>query len=345
MDHAPTGTVGLEASTGGIRPLFSWLASLRATLTRSLDAILAVHGFPVLARLTLLYLLFKPLGDAWERFCLLTLAGCGLVVESASRRAWFWIGMLALTVAQMSWESDNHIYLFAYWLLTLGLASILPNGEQICALNARGLIAGAMGLSVLWKAVLSSDYMSGTFFHTTFFADARFKDFASLVGGMTDELWNYNRFLLSAVDGGALPSPVFLKSTPRLWALAVASTWWTVTIEALIAVLFLLPARWRWLKAREWALLAFVGSTYAVAPVPGFGWLLTILGLAQCEKERRAARLGLLASFVLILAYSTTSVTKALDEAVKPETEEKAPASTNSVPFASPKAGPPANSP
>ncbi len=297
-----------------------WAARLRSLWgSFGFVEILNVQGFSLLARLSLLYLLFKPLGDKWERFPLLILAGWGLLAEGITRRAWFWLSALILIAVQMTWQSDNHVYLFCYWLLTLAIATLWSDPELVCEINGRLLIGCAMGLSVVWKAGLSEDYADGTFFHTMFFVDPRLKDFAVLAAGMTDELCNYNRYLLWNLDLGLLARPVFLKSTSSLWALALFSTWWTIAIEGLVAVLFLIPTHHRASKYREWSLLFFTASTYAVAPVAGFGWLLTILGLAQCPKERKLARLGLLASFVIILGYSTTSLTKSLAETLRPD--------------------------
>ena len=51
------------------------------------------------------------------------------------------------------------------------------------------------------------------------------------------------------------------------------------------------------------ALLLFCATTFAVAPVAGFGWLLMVMGVAQCERERKNMRSLYLATFSLILIY------------------------------------------
>jgi len=51
-------------------------------------------------------------------------------------------------------------------------------------------------------------------------------------------------------------------------------------------------------------LLTFCVTTYALAPVAGFGWLIATLGLAQCAVNQRVLRGSYLAVFVLILIYS-----------------------------------------
>ena len=61
-------------------------------------------------------------------------------------------------------------------------------------------------------------------------------------------------------------------------------------IEAVISVTFLATkphflARWR-----DWALIGFIGATYAIVPVMGFGYTLVILGFVSCPRERIYAR-------------------------------------------------------
>ena len=51
-------------------------------------------------------------------------------------------------------------------------------------------------------------------------------------------------------------------------------------------------------------LLVFCVTTYALAPVAGFGWLLAVMGLAQCHPNQRMLRGAYVAVFVLILLYS-----------------------------------------
>jgi hypothetical protein len=51
-------------------------------------------------------------------------------------------------------------------------------------------------------------------------------------------------------------------------------------------------------------LLLFAATTYALAPVRGFGWMLMLLGLAQCEDRDRHFRPLYLAAILLIQAYT-----------------------------------------
>ena len=48
----------------------------------------------------------------------------------------------------------------------------------------------------------------------------------------------------------------------------------------------------------------FCATTYALAPVAGFGWLIATMGLAQCRPNQRTLRVAYITVFLLILLYS-----------------------------------------
>jgi hypothetical protein len=65
------------------------------------------------------------------------------------------------------WVADNHIYLLAYWCLVLFLVLNVPAParQRALALNARWLIGLAFLFAILWKAVLSPDFVDGRIEH------------------------------------------------------------------------------------------------------------------------------------------------------------------------------------
>ncbi len=79
-------------------------------------------------------------------------------------------------------------------------------------------------------------------------------------------------------------------------------TGWTAALETALAVAFLWPVGRGPSPARHALLLLFCVTTYAVATVEGFGWLLLAMGAAQCEAPR--LRAAYLAAFLLVLVYS-----------------------------------------
>ena len=87
-----------------------------------------------------------------------------------------------------------------------------------------------------------------------------------------------------------------------LWV-ADAMTYWTAAIELALAAAFLWWKGGALSRARHALLIVFCATTYAVATVDGFGWLLTSMGVAQCDPRLVKTRALYVASFALILVY------------------------------------------
>ena len=248
-------------------------------------------------------LLFTPLA-AW--FAL------GGTLPRLLRSSLFWYVTATIlgTGVYFTWESaDNHRYLFVYWSLALCCTFSLPRMEQPLALaiSSRWLLGLCMLLAAAWK-IASPDFVSGSFFHYELLADERFAHFASWTSGLSLEQLGENRALRESLVAGQLTgtelSQVQLQSAPGIGAVAQVLTWWTLGIEGLLAGLFLAAAvfrrRPRLVLLANFALLFFAATTYAVAPVRGFGGILMLLGLAQCEPEHKKLRYAFLAAFVLM---------------------------------------------
>jgi hypothetical protein len=256
-------------------------------------------------RLTLLDLLLKPIGDWWLRPLLLGLAAGALLVPRlcAEPRLWWLLAALAATRVVVDWPlADNHAYLLAYWLFAIALALGGRDPARTLSTSARLLVGLAFAFASLWKLGLSADYLDGRFFRVALLADPRFEDLARLVGGLDPErLAELRGFVRQHVDGAALAGTGAPPEPPRLVLLAQVLTRWTAFIEAAVAVVFLSPwPRWT-ARVRDPVLLLFCGTTYAVATVEGFAWLLLAMGVAQCEGRRTgAAYLGV---FALVLLY------------------------------------------
>ncbi len=74
----------------------------------------------------------------------------------------------------------------------------------------------------------------------------------------------------------------------------------------MVAALFLLARRRRTRQWAEIALLLFVATTYVLAPVIGFGWVLLLLGLAQTSFSTRVAHVLYPALFIGIPVFIQT---------------------------------------
>ncbi len=276
--------------------------------------------------LTIVLLLTSAPEQWYLRAPLIALFALGVVFQSWLVRPQFWyvVATLLGATVYLTWESsDNHKYLFVYWCLALCCAFSLPKPQQeeALALSSRWLIGLAMALATLWK-VITPDYTSGTFFHYELLCDGRFENLASSLTGIAPQALAENRELRELIQSGHVRGLVIdevtLADSPRLWLLAQAMTWWTIAIEGVLAVLFLWPdyakpqpvvgvrlgGSLALPTLRNAALLLFAATTYFIAPVRGFGWMLMLLGLAQCKDDQRGLRLAYLAALVLIQAYT-----------------------------------------
>jgi len=258
-------------------------------------------------RLTLLDILLRPIGNWFLQPVFLGVAAIGVALPHQIRQLPLWIILSTLTALRVifNWPmADNHAYLLCYWCLAVVLALLSHDPRACLAFNGRFLIGLAFALATLWKVALSPDYLDVRFFRVTMLTDVRFEGFAQLAGGLTrDQLESLRGFVTQHVDGQfleALDTP--LEPVRFLW-LARFMTWWTVLLEGTAAVAFLWPMDRGPSKLRDILLLTFCVTTYAIAPVEGFGWLLIALGVSQCEPTRRKTQLFYLVVFALILFY------------------------------------------
>jgi hypothetical protein len=255
------------------------------------------------ARLTLLTLLLHPVGSGLLRPSILALAAAGRVLPRLLRHPALWLGLAALTGfrAVADWPlADNHAYLLAYWCLAIGLSLLWREPERALAWNGRVLVGLAFAFATFWK-LLSPDFLDGRFFRVALVEDPRLAPFARHVGGLSeDELAERHAYLGLHVDGPAYGLPEAPPEPARLRAAAHAATWGALALEAAVALAFFVPlGRRAWL--RDALLLAFCATTYAVAPVVSFGWLLLAMGTAQTAPDARRTRFAYLAVFALLL--------------------------------------------
>ncbi len=215
----------------------------------------------------------------------------------------YWLAVSGVLIAGLLpalHKIDNHIFLAAYWTFAVA-ASLFASAPQIALrTNARLLLGLCFLFATLWK-LISLEFMRGAFFQMTFLVDARFADFAMYVAGVSGEALATNMERYSGLrDPTSSLMQISLQSAPRVAVLALATAYWTVWIEAVIAVAFLWRGDRGPARIRNPALLVFMVSAYGVAPVPGFAALLAILGFANCRREETRARWLYLLAFLLV---------------------------------------------
>lgn len=300
--------VALDRPIDAIEPLPNGSTARSASRWSSrwatLDARLADPTLPLLLTLVLVLL---ATDRAWYVAVPVTvLAVVGLAVPTVIRSAYLWFGLAGTLGAAAwagRWQVDNHQFLIAYWCLAAGLAARSPAPDEVRRSSARLLVGAVFALAAIWKLV-SPDFLDGSFMRFTLLTDERFSDVAALVGDVDPAALGANRDAVSALgDPGGVLDPVHLTGSPRLDLVATVLTWWTLLIEAAVAVMFLAP--WpRIARYRDGALITFIVTTYAVAPVVGFGWVLVCLGLAQHETTRRRVRVAYLGAFLMVQIYT-----------------------------------------
>lgn len=196
---------------------------------------------------------------------------------------------------------DNHKVLLCYWCIGISLWLRLPDMESL-RLLARIMIVLVFLLAVVWKA-LSGDFLDGSFATFTLLHDERFQPLARFVLGVTQDQLRADRDVIARVlqggeDAGQIAVPAGVK------ALSIGFTWFTMVIETLVFVLFGLGRRLGRLAAlRHAPLLVFMWTTYAIANVIGFGWLLATMGFAQCLPDERKSQLAFLLTPLALITF------------------------------------------
>ena len=280
---------------------------LRNWTSDPLGALVRVDAVDLALRLTLLDLLLRPIGPWPIRPALLALAGAGLLVPGWLRRPALWFALAGLTSARFvtDWPlADNHAYLISYWCLAIGVSLVVRDTSDCLAQNGRLLIGLVFAFAVLWKLWLSPDFIDGTFFRVTLLRDPRFGEWTQLTTGLTTDQLDLHR---EALDRHLDAPPFEIEPgeplPARLERVADVATIWTAAIELVVAGAFLW---WRdgWLaRIRHALLIVFCATTYAVATVEGFGWVLISMGVAQCGGTRTRTKLSYVACYALILFY------------------------------------------
>lgn len=259
----------------------------------------------------LLDLLFRPIGAWYIRPVLMGCAGLGLLSSRTRHTPLLYIGIGLLTAYRIydKWPlADNHAYLLVYFPLAIVLALFSSNPGAIIARQSRWMIAAVFGFAVIWKVLLTPEFIDGTFFRVTFQSDPRFEGFMLSIAGITPEQLKLNRaYLMNPLPQGAIPIGASSYVEPAGLTLIInLFIWATLLLEGAIFAIFVMPPRKGVERARHLSLLLFCVGTYAIAPVPGFGWILLSMGATQVP-EKSKLRYLYVACFLLLLFYRENS--------------------------------------
>lgn len=282
-------------------------ATLRARIDR-IDRIAplddtAAFRFTLLMTL-LLVLLYSP-SQSYVKAPASVLALAALFHPPLARDSRLWLlftGLLATACYHTWYTVDNHKVLLVYWCATLFLAFEARDPQGALASAARRLIGLVFALATAAK-LWAPDFLTGDFFTYTLLSDDRFTRVTPLLG-LDAASARANEVALDALRAmDSSLGEVVLAVPPQLASLALAMTAWTILIEGAVALAFLWPLDRGPSRLRDPLLLAFVASTYLLAPVTGFGWVLLAMGMAQSSPSRPRLRMAYLAAFLLLQAY------------------------------------------
>ncbi|MFO8100296.1 MAG: hypothetical protein R6T83_11835 [Salinibacter sp.] len=282
-------------------------ARARAEGVKARKRIERQDAMALVAPLTLILLLLYP-GTLTETRAGLQLgAVAGLLYRPLQRVPAYWWALTALMALYcvLTWhDADNHKYLITYWCLAVGLSCWADDTAQALRMNGRLLVGLCFLVAVGWK-LRTPDFLTGEYYQHAMLTDDRITRVAQLLAGMDASTFNANRDAVSMLTAySSTLERVALDGPDVLRALSKGMVAWTLAIESAIIGSFLWPGRSPWAAlGRDLSLLIFAATTYALANVGGFAWILLTMGLAQVRRERASWRLGYLSVLALVILY------------------------------------------
>ena len=236
------------------------------------------------------------------------LAAIGLLVPRMRTAPGFWLVITCLLAAANTYNwfaVDNHKFLMTWWCLAIYCSMLSPEPDRLLVFEGKILLSLCFLFAVVWK-LMAPDYLDGSFFRQIMLTDQRFESAAKYATGADGHQLARNRRAFSKLTSPlGDQAPVKYEAGPYLDVVATVATWWTILIEASLAVAFLLPSRPKIEFVRHALLVLFLFTTYAVAPVIPYGWTLLVMGLACCPAERTRMRAAYILALFALPLYST----------------------------------------
>lgn len=261
----------------------------------------------LVAPMTLMLLLLYPGVLPETRAGLQLGAVAGLLYRPLQRVPAYWWVLAGLmgTYCVLTWhDADNHKYLITYWCLAVGLSCWADDTDRALRVNGRLLVGLCFLVAVVWK-LRTPDFLTGGYYQHAMLTDDRIVRAAQLLTDMDAATFNDNQAAVSTLKGYASTlERVALDGPAVLRSLSMGMVAWTLAIESAIIGSFLWPGPSVWAaRVRDLSLLTFAATTYALANVGGFAWILLIMGLAQVGDDRASWRLGYLGVLGLVILY------------------------------------------
>lgn len=211
---------------------------------------------------------------------------------------WMILTLLFVTVSWQPWYAvPNHIYLQAYWCLAITICLRSDSKEELLAKSAKWLVGLVFLFAVIWK-LRTPEFVDGRFIEFSILTDVRLAPLAGLLGIDLETVLQNREWLNGYTKAGLLSGQVQLTTTDGIRPVSLVLSWWTILIEFVVSLVFLLPKQ---RVPRQWlhgCLLGFIFSTYLLAPVVGFGWALVAMGMSQVDKNSKSRW-----TFLYLLGY------------------------------------------
>jgi hypothetical protein len=231
----------------------------------------------------------------WLVLPLILTSSIGILFENYRESKYLWIiqGLLYFYWVILIWQQvDNHIYLWGYWMLAIGIGLSQKAAYRHIQISAKVLIAGSMLMAVIQK--LNPTFLSGDFFYFQLLTDYRFCFIGQLIDVNMVDIVEKNKALLEQLLSNS--DPILLHTGPSLLStISNGLTWYIVVVELAIAIAFLLPKGYHW---QHWFMLLFL-STYFILPIQGFAFTLLTLSFTLVKKHH----IGLKLTYILFLFY------------------------------------------
>lgn len=270
----------------------SLVAGLREIRSQPADLVTRLHAMDLPSVVAGASFILFLLND-FDHPLLEALLGCWLLVLVVDRSVickwWFWAS-IALTTSYVlvrTWEdTGNHNYIITYWGWVLTCAFISRSeAARIILFNARFFLIFIFLVAVLQK-YLSPSYLSGEMFEMKLLRSDGFHYFAITFGidTATIDATKAQIELLRSAAADVEGNAVLIPSNDHVQNLTYWVTWYDFWIQVAIGVALLFRQR-----AIEYAahimMLFFIVTAYVWIPITGFGWSLTVMGLAL-SKDR-----------------------------------------------------------
>ncbi|MFT3679583.1 MAG: hypothetical protein QM791_04885 [Ferruginibacter sp.] len=253
---------------------------------------------------TLLFLALHASGYRHVQLPVTIICSAGIIFPALKNSKYLWAAIiLAYTVGNIAlyFELVNHKFLYLYWCIAIFACLFSPDFEKAARFNAALLIGLVFAIATLQK-LFSADYMDGSFILYILVKDERVGNFLSMFHLLPKEMVEQNiRAASRLVNDAAYPYEASLAYTVAAKHFSLILTWLTVIIEAVLAILFLLPRRFSITKYRDYIMWLFLFFGYMIAPIGGFGSVLALMGMAQAETKKRELIYILL--FLLVQIY------------------------------------------